>query len=155
MCVWVLRECYIWTNNHVQWMSQIKTINNNNKLSMSCRLPYDLMSCVVYKLQCGRCNASCYGETDRHLKVRSGEHIGIFSLNFKKVKPSAKNSIRNHFLFCNHDLSFDDFTIVAQGTNKFLLGIKESLLIMRDKPRLEKTSVLLHYSYLARYNMIG
>ena len=31
--VWVLCEDYIWTKNHVQWMSQIKAINNNdNKL---------------------------------------------------------------------------------------------------------------------------
>ena len=40
-------------------------------------LPYNLVSCVVYKFQCGRCNASYYGETDKHLKVRSGEHIDI------------------------------------------------------------------------------
>ena len=43
MCVWVLCECYIWAKNHVQWMSRIKTLNNdnnnndnnNNKLSVS------------------------------------------------------------------------------------------------------------------------
>ena len=28
--VWVLCEYYIWTKNHVQWMSQITTINDNN-----------------------------------------------------------------------------------------------------------------------------
>ena len=62
-------------------------------------LPYDLMSCVVYKFQCGKCNASYYGETDQHLKVRSGEHIGISPLTFKKVKPSAQSSIRDHLFF--------------------------------------------------------
>ena len=101
-------------------------------------LPDNLVSCDVYKCQCGRCNASYYGETDRHLKVRSGEHISISPLTFKKVKPSAESSIRDHLLFCNHDPSFDDFTILAQGTNKFLLEIKESLLIKRDKPILNK-----------------
>ena len=30
------------------------------------------------------------------------------------------------------------FTILAQGTNKFLLEIKENLLIKRDKPILNK-----------------
>ena len=94
----------------------------------------DLMFCVVYKFQCGKCNTSFYGETDRHLKVRSGEHIGISPLNFKKVKPSDQSSIRDHLLFCNNDPSFDDFTILAQATNKFLLEIKESFLIKRDKP---------------------
>ena len=38
-----------------------------------------------------------------------------------------------------HDPSFDDFIILAQGTNKFLLEIKESLLIKRDKPILNKS----------------
>ena len=33
---------------------------------------------------------------------------------------------------------FDDFPILAQETNKFLLEIKESLLIKCDKPILNK-----------------
>ena len=99
----------------------------------------------VYKFQCGRCNACYYGETDRILKVRLGEDIGISLLTFKKVKLSAKSSICDHLLFCNNDPLFDYFTIRAQGTNKFLLEIKESLLIKRDKPILNKniSSVLL------------
>ena len=112
-----------------------------NLSNVSCfknRLPYDLMSCVAYKFQCGRCNVYYYGETDRHLKIRSGEHIGISQLTFKHVKPSAESLIRDHLLFCNHDPSFGDFTILAQGTNNFLLEIKESLLIKRDKPILNK-----------------
>ena len=38
--VWVLCECYIWTKNHVHWMSQIKTINyiNNHNSNMVCLL---------------------------------------------------------------------------------------------------------------------
>ena len=49
-------------------------------------LPFNLVSGVVYKYTCGRCNSSYYGETDRHFKVRSGEHIGIPPLTFRKVK---------------------------------------------------------------------
>ena len=100
-----------------------------------------------------KCNASYYGETDRHLKIRSGEDIGISPLTFKKVKPSAESSIRDQFLFCNHDHSF---TILALGTHKFLLEIKEGLLIKRDKPILN-TNIIVppHYSFLTRYNVIG
>ena len=82
----------------------------------------------------------------RHLKVRSGEHIGISPLTFNKVKPS----VRDHLLFCDHSPSFDDFTILTHGNNKFLLEIKESLLI-----NLTKTLVPHHYIYLTRRNMIG
>ena len=41
------------------------------------RLPFELVSGVVYKYTCGRCNSSYYGETDRLLKVRSRKLIDI------------------------------------------------------------------------------
>ena len=71
--------------------------NLSNVFRFKDRLPYDLVFCVVYKFQCGRCNASHYGETDRHLKPRSGEHVGISPLTFKKVKPSGRTSKRDLF----------------------------------------------------------
>ena len=98
------------------------------------RLPYDLVSGVVYKYTCGSCKSSYYGETDRPLKVRSGEHIGISPLTTKKIKPSKESAIRDHLLICNNVPSFDEFSILAHGNNRFVLEIKESLLIKRDKP---------------------
>ena len=112
--------------------------NLSNVFRFKDRLPYELISRVVYKFQCGRCNSSYIGETDRHLKVRSGEHIGISPLTFNKVKPSAESSVRDHLLLCDHSPSFDDFTILTHGNNKFLLEIKESLLIKLIKPELNK-----------------
>ena len=60
-------------------------------------LPFDLVSGVVYNYACGRCNSTYYGETDRHLKVRSGGHIGISPLTFKKIKPSKESAIMTIF----------------------------------------------------------
>ena len=71
---------------------------------------------------------------DRHLKVRSGEHIGISPLTFRKVKPSKESAIRDHLLHCNNIPSFDKFTILAYGHHKYILEIKESLLSKRDRP---------------------
>ena len=103
------------------------------------RLPFDLVSGVVYKYTCGRCNSFYYGETDRHLKVRSGEHIGISPLTFREVKPSKESAIRDHLLNCNNnDGTFDEFTILAYGHHKYVLEIKESLLIKGDRPVLNK-----------------
>ena len=39
--------------------------------------PKNLISGVVYKFQCGICNESYYGESIRHLDIRSREHIGV------------------------------------------------------------------------------
>ena len=93
------------------------------------RLPSDLVSRVVYKYICGRCNSTYYGEMDRHLKVRSGEHIGISPLIFKKTKPSKESAISDHLLNCKNIPSLEEFTILTNGNNKFGLEIKESLLI--------------------------
>ena len=102
------------------------------------RLPSDLVSGVVYKYTCGRCNSTYYGETDRHLKVSSGEHIGISPLTFKKTKPSKESAVRDRLLNCNSIPSFEEFTILKNVNNKFNLEIKESLLVKRDKPILNK-----------------
>ena len=51
-----------------------------NVFRLKDRLPFDFVSGVVYKCTCGRCNSSYYDGTYRHLKVRSGEHIGISHL---------------------------------------------------------------------------
>ena len=91
-------------------------------------LTFDLVSGVVYKYTCGRCNLSHYGETDRHLKVRSGEYIGI----------SKESAISDHLLNCNNIPSSDGFTILAYGHHKYLPKIKENLLIIRDRPVLNK-----------------
>ena len=101
-------------------------------------LPFDLVSGVVYKYTCGRCNSTYYGEMDRHLKVRSGEHIGILPLTFKKTKPSKESAICDHLLNCNNVPSFEEFTILVNGNKKFMLEIKESLIVKQDWPILNK-----------------
>ena len=47
---------------------------------------------------------------------------------------------------CDHLPSFDNFSILAHKNKKYLLEIKESLLIMRDKPSLNRNinSALLY-----------
>ena len=118
----------------------------SNMFRFKDRVPYDLVSGVVYEYTCGRCNSSYYGDTERHLKVRSGEHIGISPLTFKKMKPSKESSIRDHLLECDNNPSFDQFTICAHGNKKYLLEIKDSLLIKRVQPVLNKNigSATLH-----------
>ena len=81
----------------------------------------------------------------RHLNVRIGEHIGIPPLTRKQVKPK-NSSVADHLLLCNHSTSYDDFSILRRENKKFSLELKESLLIMRDKPSLNRniTSVPLY-----------
>ena len=83
-------------------------------------IPKDLISGVVYKFQCGLCNESYYGESIRHLDIRSGEHIGMSHLTGKKVKPSKNSAIYDHLLNCNFVPSFENFSILAHEKKKYL-----------------------------------
>ena len=56
----------------------------------------------------------------------------IIIINKKKIKPSNNSAVYDHLLHCNLLPSFDSFSILAQENKKYLLEIKESLLIMRD-----------------------
>ena len=49
-----------------------------NVLRFKDRLPFDIVSGVVYKYTCGRCNSSYYGETDRRLKVGLENILGYY-----------------------------------------------------------------------------
>lgn len=98
----------------------------------------NVASCVVFSSQFSSCNSSYYGKSYRHLKLRYGEHISVSPVAFIRVKPSMKNFISDHCFFCDHFLSFDDFIILAHGTNTFLFEIRESLLIKHHKPGLNK-----------------
>ena len=96
---------------------------------------------LFYKYKCGGCNATYYGKTKRHFKVRICEHLGISHLTEKKVKidNNKLTAIQEHLLCCNYSPSFEDFSILTRESNDFKLRIMESLLIARDKPILNKT----------------
>ena len=107
----------------------------SNKFHFKDQILKDLALGVVYKCQCGLCNESYYGECMRRLNVRTGEHISISLLTRKQVKPK-NSSVADQLLLCNHSASYGNFGILTREKKMFLLELKESLLIMRDKPSL-------------------
>ena len=91
---------------------------------------------VLFK--CGGCNATYYGKTKRHFKIRMCEHLGVSALTGKRVKGDNDSDIKEHLLFCNYSSGFDDFCIPASNNNDFKVTLMESLLINRDHPPLNK-----------------
>ena len=113
----------------------------SNMFRFKDRVPYDLVSGVVYEYMHCRYNSFYYGETERHLRVRPGEHMGISLLAFKNTKRSKQSLKRDHLLQCDTNPSFDKFT-----NKKNFLEIKERLLIKRNQPVLTKNSFTkLHF----------
>ena len=104
---------------------------------------YCLRSNVANKLSYGRCNATYYGETYRHLSVRVSELSGVSPLTGKKSKSKKSAAVKDHMLFCDHIVSIDDFKILATIDSDFHVKVKESLLISRDEPILNKNETSL------------
>ena len=101
-------------------------------------IPLYLRSHLIYKFQCSNCNITYYSETERHLKVRAGEHISTSPLTGKRVHNNKKSSVKDHCLLSGHVPSFEDFNILNYESHKFKRFIKESLLLTKGKPLLNK-----------------
>lgn len=103
------------------------------------KTPEDMRSNVVYKFVCGSCNAAYYGKTERHIRVRSSEHLGITPLTGKRVRNIKPSAISEHLLTNTHDGFLEDFKIISSDPSSYKLLIRESLLIARDSPVLNKS----------------
>ena len=96
-------------------------------------------SLLCYKLQCSSSNATYYGKTKRHFKVHVSEHMGVSARTGKNIKSTKNSAVRDHMLVCNNIVSFEDFSVLANGTNDFRIQLQKSILIHRDGPQLSKS----------------
>ena len=58
-----------------------------------------------------------------------------------KVKPPSNSAVCNHILHFYILLSFGNFSILAHENKKYLLEIKENLLMMKDKSSLNRNII--------------
>ena len=110
----------------------------SNFFTFKDKIPSFLRSGIVYKFQCGSCNATYYGKTKHHFKVRMCENLRISALTGKGVKGDDDSAIKEHLPFCNHTPDFEDFSILGTNNNDFKVMLMESLLTYRDHPNLNK-----------------
>ena len=110
----------------------------SNLIQFKGSIPKELCSHLVYKFPCSNCNITYYCETELHLNVRSRKHLSLSALPGKRVNNNKKSAVKDHCLFFNHTGSFKDFSILTYESHLFKLLIKESLLVSRDKPPLNK-----------------
>ena len=67
----------------------------------------------------------------------------ISNLTEMRLKSVKQSAVSDHLLECNCSIDFDHFDILASDANKFKLLTKESLLIKRDQPQLNKTNQVI------------
>ena len=108
------------------------------------KIPSFLHSGIVYKFQCGVCNATYYDKTTRYFNVGMCEHLRILTLTRKIFKGHDDSAIKEHLSLCNHWPDFGDFSILTT-INDYKVTLMESLLINRDERPLNKNKQSLPF----------
>ena len=129
-------------NNHMKFCRLRVICQTNNRLRIYfCfrdSAHETLQSNLIYKFLCGSCTASYIGKTYRHFKAKVSEHQGVFLRMGKPVKGTISTSVRDHMLVCDHKVVHEDFKFLGNESNRYLVELKESLFIKRDRPSLNK-----------------
>ena len=68
----------------------------SNFFTFKDKIPSFLRSGIVYKFQCGSCNATYYWKTKRHSKLRICAHLGVSALTGKRVNSDEDSAIKEH-----------------------------------------------------------
>ena len=119
----------------------------SNFFKFKVSIPLHLRSNLVYKYQCSNCNITYYVESERHLEVKGAEHISTSPLTGKRVNNNKNSSVKDHCLLSGEVCLFGDFTVFNYESHKFKQLIKESLLVTKDKPLLNKQVKLLKLDF--------
>ena len=104
------------------------------------KIPSRILSGIVYRYTSSNCKVTYYGKTFRQFFTRASGQMRTSNITGKRIKNAKESAISDHLLQCDSPITFDDFDILASNSNKFKLLIKESLLIKRDKPVLNRTT---------------
>ena len=105
------------------------------------KFPSSLTSGVIYKYTCACCKVSYIGSTRRYWEKRLEEHTHISALTGGPLCGLQVFAPLQHVKTaqCNPEgpkISRDDFEIIGRESDRYLLLVKESLLIKQYNPKL-------------------
>ena len=80
----------------------------------------------------------CLLKFSRHFKARVSEHLGVSPRIGEPVEGTLSTSARDHMFICEHKVVHEDFKFLGKASTRYLLELKESLFIKRNKPSLNK-----------------
>ena len=118
--------------------------NSNNRLrnffNFKDKIPLRCRSHILYRYTCDGCNTIYIGKTRRHYLVRVLEHLGISLATGNKFTYNPNNvnntAILNHINRKKCIGKQDNFKIIGSARTDSLLCIKETLLIHKNKPKI-------------------
>ena len=62
----------------------------------------------------------------------------ISPLTNKRVQPRKDSAVYHHLLNCNYSHTLEDFSVLCHENKKYLLELKKSLLIIKDRPSMNQ-----------------
>ena len=110
------------------------------------KFPKSLLSGVIYKFTCAKCNLSYVGCTKRFWETRLQEHTHISGLTGKPLHGMQIFAPMQHVRAgCHVPVTRDDFEIIGYEKDRYLVQLKESIIISTTRPKLNgnQTSVPL------------
>ena len=100
------------------------------------KLPYHMLSSVVYKFCCSQCESGYVGMTSRNLYMRISEHMGKSFRTGMYLSHPPHSAVRDHSASCDSQILCSNFKILASASCPLDLKILESLHIAKSKPTL-------------------
>ena len=131
----------------------LKIIFKTTKRLSSCfmfkdKFPKSLLSGIIYKYTCAKCKLSYIGCTKRFWEKRLEEHTHVSGLTGKPRNGMIVYAPMQHVrTTCpGKRVAREDFEVIGHEKNRYLLEIKESILISTSRPKLNGNvrSVPLH-----------
>ena len=104
------------------------------------KVPSDLRAGVIYKYECGCCNATYVGKCSRHLTARINEHLGRSPRTGNYLAKPPYSAIREHLETAGHRIRKENFSVLASSPDDTELLIMEALFHREIKPNLGKPS---------------
>ena len=151
---WKMKNELIRTFRKILPFCNLKIVFKTNRRLSSCfpfkdRFPKSLLSGVIYKYTCAECNLSYIGCTKRFWEKRLEEHLHVSALTGKPLSGCTIYAPLQHVRSDScpaKKISREDFSIIGNEKDKYLVKLKESILISTCRPRLNGgiTSVPLH-----------
>ena len=114
------------------------------------KLPFGMLSSIVYNYCCERCSSSYVGATSRNLYMRVAEHTGKSFRTGRDLASPPNSVIRDHAQQCDVRVSLQNFQVLGT-TNSFSdLFILESIHIVKKKPVLNNQLTSFHLSIVGK-----
>lgn len=123
---------------------KLKIVFKTSKRLSSCfmfkdKFPKSLMSGVIYKYTCAKCNLSYIGCTKRFWEKRLEEHVHVSALTGKPLNGMQVFAPMQHVRSNDcpeRKITRQDFSIIGHDKDKYLVQLKESILISTSRPKL-------------------